>query len=114
MAKDYPNWKEVTMDMRFDFDQPDETQEPKPDLYHCYYCEADFDITDCDEHEVCDWENGYYTVHSCPSCGDDGGEYTMSEKQAERWWKWNGERQSDIKKPQTPLWVNSGRNRIKL
>lgn len=37
----------VLMDLKFDLDRPDETQEPKADLYHCYYCETDFDIADC-------------------------------------------------------------------
>lgn len=88
----------ILQDLKFDLVQPDETLEPKADLYHCYLCECDFNICDCDEHEEGDWENGYYTVHSCPSCGDDGGEYTMSEQRAEEWCKWNGKRLSNINK----------------
>lgn len=75
--------------LKFDLLQPDETLEPKADLYHCYYCETDFQVDDCDTYEEGDWENGYYTVHSCPSCGDAGGEYTMSEQRAEEWHKWH-------------------------
>lgn len=85
----------ILQDIKFDLIQPDATLEPKADKYHCYLCEYDFDIADCDEHEEGDWENGYYIVHSCPSCGDDGGEYTMSEERAKEWCRWNKKRQSN-------------------
>ena len=85
----------ILQDIKFALAQPDGTLEPTPDLYHCYCCEKDFSIADCDEHEEGNWENGYYTVHSCPSCGDDGGEYTMSEQQAVEWFKWNDARKQE-------------------
>lgn len=87
----------IFQDIKFDLIQPDAALEPKPDKYHCYLCEYNFDIVDCDEHEEGDWENGYYIVHSCPSCGDSGGEYTMSKERAEEWYKWNEKRQSTIR-----------------
>jgi len=82
-------------DLKFDLIQQDEMEEPKADIYHCYLCESDFDIADCDEYEDGDWENGYYTVHSCPSCGEDSGEYTMSEERSEEWCKWNERRKKE-------------------
>ena len=41
----------ILQDIKFDLIQPDATLEPKADKYHCYLCEYDFDIADCDEHE---------------------------------------------------------------
>lgn len=44
-----------------------------------------------DRFNVC-FQIGAHIVYSCHSCGDDAGEYTMSEQQAERWCKWNSEK----------------------
>ena len=82
----------ILKDLKIELMRADDTREPSPDLYHCYLCEANFDISDCDEHEEGDFENGYYIVHSCPSCKDDGGEYMFSEQRAREWVIWNDKR----------------------
>ena len=64
-------------------------KEPSCDLVECYKCNQSYDIADCPTDHEGDWETGYYLVHSCPKCGDDGEpDYTMSMEQAEKWNAW--------------------------
>ena len=66
------------------------SKEPKPDIAICSEgCRWEGSVKECVREEEGDYENGYYMVDVCPTCGECIGDYTMSDERALEWDNWN-------------------------